>query len=79
MSEEDLKEREEFRTKLNQLWKCVLGNGHPEEGIAWKVKELADFTATVKRILWIGVAGAVSAILLFAFQLMKLLISKGLL
>lgn len=77
MSEDDIKERDEFRRKLNQLWLCVLGNGHPEEGLAWKVNELALFTNTVKKLIWIGATGAVSAILLLLYTVLKDQIQRG--
>lgn len=80
MSENDIKEREEFRNKLNQLWKCVLGNGHPEEGLVWKVNEMSKFTETVKRVFWlvvgVGVTGGLSAIGLFVWKVIAFMIGQ---
>lgn len=83
----DCEERRQFREKLDQIWLCVLGNGHPEKGLKWKVEqntknitEIHDFMKTVKSVFWkvIGTAviGALSALGLLIFQVIKFLI-KG--
>ena len=87
MTKKDEEERDDFRKKLNQLWLCVLGNGHPEEGMKWKlelaVKDISDlneFTKMVKKYFWTiiatGAAGAFSAIGLLLWKIISFLIEN---
>lgn len=87
---QDEQERQEFRKKLNELWKCILGNGHPEEGLKWKVEqntnrieEIHEFMQVVKGVFWkvVGTAvlGAFSALCLLIWKVVALLINHELL
>ncbi len=77
MSKQDIQERKFYQKRIDELWLCVLGNGHPEEGMKWKLEQLFQFTAVVKKLIWIGATGAISAILLLAYTVFKDQVLRG--
>lgn len=90
MGMEDHQEREKFRKKLDDLWFCILGNGHPEKGLKWKVEQNANriaeihgFMQVVKGVFWkvVGTAvlGALSALCLLIWKVVALLVNHQLL
>jgi hypothetical protein len=81
MSEDDIKERKYYQKKIDDLWLCVLGNGHPEHGIKWKVEQMMEFTGTVKRVFWlvvgVAIAGGLSAVGLFVCKVISFMIGQN--
>jgi len=72
MSEDDIKERKHYQKKIDELWLCVLGNGHPEQGMKWKLEQMLDFTSTVRKVFWlvtsVAITGGLSAIALLLWK-----------
>ena len=81
MSEHDLEERRKYQKKLDELWLCVLGNGHPEQGMKWKLEQMMDFTHVVKRVFWlvtgVAITGGISAICLLIWNIALFLNGNG--
>lgn len=67
--------------KINKIEIALYGNGHPENGIVWKVTENTNFISEVKKhwgwMVRIAMGGAFSAIALFIWQLVKLAVGHG--
>lgn len=83
-------ERERFRKKLDDLWLCVLGNGHPEQGLKWKVEQQAiqvsdiqEFMRTVKgvfwKFVWVASIGALSALTLLIWKVIVYMVGNNVL
>lgn len=74
--------------QLKDIWLTLRGNGHPEDGISFKVAKIEDrqgeileFVKQVKGVFWktlpLALGGSVSAILMLVWQVVKLLFKHG--
>jgi hypothetical protein len=74
--------------QIEEIWVALRGNGHPENGITFKVAkiedrqlEILDFVKQVKSVFWkalpLALGGAGSACLLLIWQVVKLLMEHG--
>lgn len=64
------KEKEDIMGDLREIKHMLTGNGDPEKGIVFQVKEHNNFIKTWSRLMWIIATGAVGtpfAILASAF------------
>lgn len=70
-------ERRINRDKIDQMHEAIYGNGHPEEGLIWKVNGNTEFINMLKKIfwrmLWLSVSGCLAAIGSLILNVVKLL------
>jgi len=71
----------DHNNKIEKIEKALYGNGHPEEGIVWKVTENTNFINDVKKhwgwMVRVALGGALSAIGLLILQVAKFLVQNG--
>ncbi len=78
----------DHHNQLEDIWVALRGNGHPENGLTFKVAkiedrqtEILDFIRQVKAVFWkalpLALGGAGSACLLLIWQVLKLLFEHG--
>ena len=48
--------------KVEEIHKCVFGDGNPEEGLIYKVKANEDFLINIKRFLWLAIGAFVAGL-----------------
>lgn len=68
--------RETRQNKLDQIHIAIFGNGHPEDGLVWKVKGNTDFIKVVEKVFWkvltltiVGCVGAIGSFFIAVFKL----------
>lgn len=78
----------DHHNQIEDIWKAIRGNGNPEHGLILKVARIADrqseilsFVKQVQGVFWkalpIAVGGALSAIGLLIWQVVKMLWEHG--
>lgn len=71
----------DHENKISKIETALYGNGHPENGMVWKVTENTKFIEEVKKhwgwMVRIALGGALSAIGLLILQVAKMLVQHG--
>jgi hypothetical protein len=78
----------DHHNQLQDIWVTLRGNGHPENGLAYRIakmedrqSEILDFVKQVKGVFWkslpVALGGALSAIGLLVWQVVKMLWEHG--